>query len=132
MAEMRTMNGTVRDLVHKEDVSHIEDVTTAESPVKTLRSLTHRNVRMHAAETFSFVVRTKQTSTTPVEIPIGRGKVCGSHRLIGPKFSTASSATKMRSIACAKTIQSDASIQSLVITVLVLGKVFERTTFNGT
>ena len=121
----------VRDIVHKEDLSHIEDATTAESPVKTLRSLTHKKVRTHAAETCSFVVRTKQTSTTPVEIPTGRGKVCGSHRLIGPKFSTASSITKRRSIVCANTIQSDASMQSLVNTVLVLGNVFERTTFTG-
>lgn len=131
VAEIRTMNCAVRYLVDKEGVSHTADVTTAERPVKTLRSLTHRNVRMHAAETCSFVVRTKHTSTTPVEIPIGRGNVCGSHRLIVPKFWAASSVAKMRSIACASTIQRDASIEILLNTVLVLGNVFDRTTFSG-
>lgn len=131
VAEIRTMNCAVRYLVDKEGVSHTADVTTAERPVKTLRSLTHRNVRTHAAETRSFVVKTKQSSTTPVEIPIGRGNVCGSHRLIVPKFWAASSVTKMRSIACASTIQSDASIQSLVNTVLVFGNVFDRTSISG-
>lgn len=73
--------------------AHVEKEAAEESVLSVLRSLTLRNVRMHAVDARNLVVVRKHAKATPAAIPNGLGIECGWHPWMVSTFAAASKKT---------------------------------------